>query len=790
MSFLGAGFLLALPLIAAPLLLHLFDRRRNDEIQWAAMQFLMAAATRKTSSRRLKHWLLLLLRTLAVAALVFAFARPLIHGGWLGGSQRSETIVIIDNSMSMTRRADDETMIQRAIQRAERELTQLKTGDRVRLMTTAPYPAWHQAGSMRSDDHSQDWIASQLESVQPTLGKSDLLAALFTAVQADADVLATSRRIVVLSDGQAADWRLSDEALWDGFRQTLSQAAIPTQLELVELQTDGPSKGNVAIDGISANRTLVGIDQPVTLSAQIHNYGATSVASRPVTWRVGGLQSDEDIIDLIESGESTQIQWTHSFSSPGIHAVTCQIESDDDVAADNSATIVIEVVDSVAVLIVEGTAELADTQQDAFFVRAALGWIGDQPLDAKAVYGPTTVALEQIAAMDLTPFHAVIIPNLTALENKAIEALRQFVAAGGGVWVGLGARVDIDTFNQQWFADGNGLAPLAIDRIVDEGHRSDESAEHVGAANDEETNASQQRARTTINPFGPAHPATKWLADIEQLDIGEVIVDRRLRFVTSEHHDTSVVLSLSNGQSLAVENFFGRGRVIVQAIPLRLQWSSLVRSQAFVVMVRDWIDYLAQPSATSYNLQPGDPIVLRLPKSASPFGMLTPPQGDPIELTADGVDGEVMFRSSRTRLPGDYRIEVGIAGEQIPFHVSRDPRESDLTPLRSTERNQLVELTGLEPATSSTSFAGSLPTDPLWPYLLIGLIGLITGELLLSGLLARERFGSSGLIETTEDFSSEFGTRAPARSFNPLHSPPSSERGAARLAVGERQEAQ
>jgi len=732
--------------------------------------------------------LLLLLRTLAVAALVFALARPLIHGGWLGGLHRSETIVIIDNSMSMTRLAGGETMIQRAIQRAERELAELKAGDRVRLMTTAPYPVWHQAGSMRSDDHSQDWIASQLRSVQPTLGTSDLLAALFTAVQADADALATRRRIVVLSDGQAADWRLGDEAGWHGFRQTLGQAALPTQLEWVELQTDDPSKGNVAIDGISANRTRVGIDQPVTLSAQIHNYGAVSVTSRPVTWRVGSLPGDEDATDPIEPSESTQVQWTHSFSSPGVHAVTCQIESDDDVAADNSATIVIEVVDRVEVLIVEGAAELADTQQDAFFVRAALGWIGDQPLDAKAVYAPTTVAPEEIAATDLTPFHAVIIPNLTALENKAVDALRQFVSVGGGVWVGLGARVDIDTFNHQWFADGNGLAPLAIDRIVDEGLQSNESAEQVSPLSDDMMNTSQQRARTTINPFGAGHPATKGLADIEQLDIDEVTVDRRLRFITAGHHDTSVVLSLSNGQPLAVENFFGRGRVIVQAIPLKMQCSTLVRSQAFVVMVRDWLDYLAQPSATIYNLQPGDPIVLRVPKSPSPSGMLTPPQGDPIELTADGMDGKMVFRSSRTRLPGDYRMEIGIAGEQIPFHVSRDPRESDLTPLRSTERNQLAELTGLEAATSSTYFAGSLPADPLWPYLLIGLIGLITGELLLSGLLARERFGSRGLTETTEVFSSELDTKIPARSSNQLHSPPSPGRGATRWAVGERQE--
>ena len=59
----------------APILLHLFDRRRNVTIEWGAMEFLLEAATRRTSAGKLKQWLLLLLRVLAIAALVMALAR-------------------------------------------------------------------------------------------------------------------------------------------------------------------------------------------------------------------------------------------------------------------------------------------------------------------------------------------------------------------------------------------------------------------------------------------------------------------------------------------------------------------------------------------------------------------------------------------------------------------------------------------------------------------------------------------------------------------------------------------
>ncbi|HEY2251895.1 MAG TPA: BatA domain-containing protein, partial [Planctomycetaceae bacterium] len=118
MDFLGLTFLWALPLAAVPVLLHLFDRRRRVVIEWGAMQFLVQAARRRTSARRLREWLLLLLRTLAVLCLVLALARPLVHSRWSGAGERREHILVIDNSLSMMRAADGKSLYEAAIQAA------------------------------------------------------------------------------------------------------------------------------------------------------------------------------------------------------------------------------------------------------------------------------------------------------------------------------------------------------------------------------------------------------------------------------------------------------------------------------------------------------------------------------------------------------------------------------------------------------------------------------------------------------------------------------------------------
>ena len=151
MSFLSIAFLVALPLAAAPLLLHFFDRRRTVVIEWGAMQFLQEAATRRTSARRLKEWLLLLLRIATLATLIFALARPLVRGNWFGTNDRRETIVVLDNSMSMTRETDDKTLYQQVVERAAEKLGGLEAGGSVRVLLSSPYPVWLTPSGVRVD---------------------------------------------------------------------------------------------------------------------------------------------------------------------------------------------------------------------------------------------------------------------------------------------------------------------------------------------------------------------------------------------------------------------------------------------------------------------------------------------------------------------------------------------------------------------------------------------------------------------------------------------------------------
>ncbi len=750
MSFLSLTFLLALPLAAVPVLLHLFDRRRRVVIDWGAMQFLVQAVRRRTSARRLQEWLLLLLRTLAILCLVLALARPLVYSLWSGPGERREHILVIDNSLSMMRAAGEKSLYEAAAQSAGELLDGLPSDDTVRVLMASPYPVWLVFESQRMTAAARSALKEQLEKQQATLGRSDLLGSLFAAVQADVLPGTKRRRVVVFTDGQRSDWNIGDSPGWQRLADVVRTAPVPTVLEVKNLGSPQSPQHNLAVNRIHLNRTMVGMNQPITVTAQVQNHGPTKSEPCSLQWAVGKEDVHRSQIPSLGPDEIFDAVWNYSFSSLGVFAVSGEIDARDVLAPDNRGTVIVEVVNRIPVLVVEGFPHAAEVMQDAYFVQSALGWMDGEPLGTQGIHIPTIVSPEQLERIDVQQFRAVLIPNLADVSEDVVRKLQGYVQDGGGLWIALGPRTDVERFNQYLFADANGLAPMAVDRVVDE--------------------SGDGTHKTLIDPSTTTHPATTTLADSARLDTGRIVVSRRFRFVPPPAGESaSVLLGLTNGEPVAVEKLVGRGRVIIQSIPLRLQWSELARSQAFVVMVQEWLSYLTEPQATRHNLLPGDPISLQLSGSDAQEATLRMPQGLDVELTADQTGGGVVFHTSRAIQPGDYSLEVGLSGDQIPFHVQRDPLESSLDPLQAPDLALLADLSKPGRSLVVETSDASLPSAPIWPLLLMLLVGLILAELMLSAKMSRRRFGNDPIAETSGGLADEasgipgFITRSVAR---------------------------
>ena len=106
MGFLVPAFLAAMAALAVPIALHLRYRDKDRPQRFPSLMFLEQLPIRTAERRRVTDLPLLLIRALALALLVFAFARPVFsRRAIIPPSERTKAVVIaLDRSMSMGHR--------------------------------------------------------------------------------------------------------------------------------------------------------------------------------------------------------------------------------------------------------------------------------------------------------------------------------------------------------------------------------------------------------------------------------------------------------------------------------------------------------------------------------------------------------------------------------------------------------------------------------------------------------------------------------------------------------------
>ncbi|MBU4460579.1 MAG: BatA domain-containing protein, partial [Verrucomicrobia bacterium] len=200
MTFLQPWMLWGLAAAALPVLIHLLNRLRYRRIAWAAMQFLIQATRSSTRNARLRHYLILACRTLAVAAFLLLLARP-ISGGWLGATLAGApdmVIVALDRSASM--------------EAADPRLQQSRRERALALLASAPGERFASTRFVLLDSATaapQEIAGAAALPGLALTGPTDTAADIPSLVRAAADLIARDRpgrvEIWIASDLQASN---------------------------------------------------------------------------------------------------------------------------------------------------------------------------------------------------------------------------------------------------------------------------------------------------------------------------------------------------------------------------------------------------------------------------------------------------------------------------------------------------------------------------------------------------------------------------------------------------------
>ncbi|MFB6355454.1 MAG: BatA domain-containing protein, partial [bacterium] len=136
MNFLNPLLLYGLVGLGLPILIHQLTRQSRRDRMLPTVQFLKQASEHTRRWRKLREWLLLILRTLIITAIVFAFARPYLPGVTAGtGKQRKNNVIIlVDTSASMGYQKNGSSRLRVARQKVRGLLSELGSSSTVSLI--------------------------------------------------------------------------------------------------------------------------------------------------------------------------------------------------------------------------------------------------------------------------------------------------------------------------------------------------------------------------------------------------------------------------------------------------------------------------------------------------------------------------------------------------------------------------------------------------------------------------------------------------------------------------------
>jgi hypothetical protein len=245
------------------------------------MEFLLKATRESRGKKKLKYLLILACRTLAIAALIFAIARPLVGGflGW-GGAKIDTVILVLDRSSSMEQQAKGsrESKRQSALASVRKSLEGLNN-PRLVLIDSA---------SGKAQDVPSPDVLDELTSAAATDTSASIPSLISSAIDYVLDKSPGRTEIWVASDMQLSDWA-PEQGRWEAIKAGLKD--LPQETTLRVLSLSSPPENNAAIRVIASRRK----GDELVLDVELIRSEAEGPAAIPITYSVNGTRTADKV---------------------------------------------------------------------------------------------------------------------------------------------------------------------------------------------------------------------------------------------------------------------------------------------------------------------------------------------------------------------------------------------------------------------------------------------------------------------------------------------------------------
>lgn len=585
------------------------------------------------------------------------------------------SVLLFDTSLSMQYRQSGHTRLEVARDLATEYLRRLPTGSRVGVADTSStnpiafLPDLATGGSRLGalDVKAATYALNDRIRGALDLQKEDQARTLDVdnAVPAENRQDSYVREIVVFTDMSPAAWQQSETNLLK------SELERNKAVNLYLIDVSSPQPVNVGLSDLKVRDATLSTGGELHVSAALTSIGHEST-STTVTLSLPDesgklVLRDSKTID-VKGNEGAIAQLAVSGMTGNIIQGEMRLKSDDPLEFDNALYFTVEIQPPLEVLIVADN--LDDTRQWSL----ALAPPDLQKL-GRVKYKCTRLSSAKLESTELAKYAAVCLLNVRSLSERTWKQLADYVEAGGGLAVALGAPVNAVSYDSeaaQTFLPGELLAHINLN-----------PPEYIDLVNKLD------------------HPLLKKFAEYADgaAQLTTADINRIWRVKAKPNASVIAWYTFANKSPAILERVFGKGRtvMITTSVSSRAsedpdqQWNSLTSRWSYVVLADQTVRYLSRQSQATFNYVCGDEAIVRLdPERPLQQYLLRKPNSQ--QLPGEVAPGKPSVVIHAVDQIGQFRLLDAAEGSsfQRGFSVNAPPRENVLTPISTAQLDDIL----------------------------------------------------------------------------------------------------
>ena len=632
MTFLNPFVLFGLVAAAVPVLIHLLQLKKLRQVEFSSIKFLKEIQHAAAKRVKLRDFLLLLLRALAIASLVVAFARPAIKGIG-GGTTKGSSVLIIDDSPSTAARNEYGEIFSQIKNVASNLIDNLHIGDNVGLIFTSS-----------SEDTSQFFSTINPRSLSPQIAKaekSDVSGSYASAIGAALNRLQSSnyaeKEIYLIGDLQRTN-----------FSGQSRNESVPSNARIFFIKTKESSNDNLSVSNVKFPNSVVEVNETISAEATITNCGNSYKDGVVASLYLDDRKVAQAVTD-IAAGTSRTVNLIFTVPTSGFHKGVAQID-DNSIQSDNKFYFSFYAIQRLNVAIVNSRPENS-------FVATATQAV----IDSSTEINSRIVSPGQFVYSDLSQTDVVVIEAYQNNQNFQSKII-QFVENGGGaiLFAPNSAEQNNSTFAQIIGAMNLGR----VSKFFSTSGTSFLSLDKIDAGDD----------------FFSGIFSTKESAEQIKNELVTKIFDE----VQINPSPFDHILMRTSDFPFLMSKEVGDGFAFVIASPADSVSSTFPMSPFFPVVVQRALFYSAAVRHRPIQILAGENVTYHYPAGGIRNAVLISPSGGKTEIVPRYIGATADFELRGLDHLGTYSLTI--AGQPVcEISVNVDPRESNLSQASQAE---------------------------------------------------------------------------------------------------------